>query len=86
MTAEELAELFHHTYERLAPSFGYRTREESAVAWEHMPENHRRLMIAVAGEVLSRLNRQVSVAYNLARFCQDLAIFASYQDVIEHLV
>jgi hypothetical protein len=53
--AEELAAFFHATYERLAPSFGYETREASAVAWERVPEQNRRLMVAVAGEVLEWL-------------------------------
>lgn len=33
ITAEELARLFHETYERLAPEFGYETRPESATGW-----------------------------------------------------
>jgi hypothetical protein len=37
-TAEELARAFHEAYERLAPSFGYETRRESAVPWEHIPD------------------------------------------------
>ena len=46
--SEKLARLFHETYERLAPSFGYDARNESAVAWENLPERNRTLMIAVA--------------------------------------
>ncbi len=38
MTGEALARHFHETYERLAPEFGYRTREESAKPWEQVPE------------------------------------------------
>ncbi len=55
MSAESLARLFHETYERLAPSFGYRTREASAVPWEDVPADNKALMIAVAGEVLAKL-------------------------------
>ena len=55
MTAEELARLFHETYERLAPDFGYKTREASAVPWEKVPDSNKRLMIAVAAEVLEKL-------------------------------
>lgn len=29
--AENLAQLFHETYERLAPSFGYEARKDSAI-------------------------------------------------------
>lgn len=50
--AEEIARRFHESYERLAPSFGYETRKESAVPWEDVPEPNRRLMIAVARDVL----------------------------------
>lgn len=57
---EQLAQFFHETYERLAPSFGYQTREESAVSWSHVPENNKQLMIAVAAQVLaSRFCKQV---------------------------
>jgi len=52
-TAEGLAKLFHETYERLAPQFNYKTRVESAVPWEDVPENNRKLMIAVCEELLS---------------------------------
>jgi hypothetical protein len=54
MTPEQLAELFHTTYERLAPSFGYETRPGTAKPWSEIPEdnNNKRLMIAVAREVL----------------------------------
>lgn len=46
--SEQLAKLFHETYERLAPDFGYETRKASAVPWEQVPERNKRLMIAVA--------------------------------------
>lgn len=58
MTAEELAKLFHDTYERLAPSHGYDTRDESAVHWNNVPANNKALMIATAQEVLSELARR----------------------------
>jgi len=56
MTTEELAQMFHDTYERLAPQFGYKTREASAVAWEHVPDTNKRLMIAVAHEIIQHLS------------------------------
>lgn len=49
--AELLARTFHEAYERLAPSFGYETRKESAVDWDDVPEPNRSLMLAVAAEV-----------------------------------
>lgn len=51
-TAEDLARRFHETYERLAPEFGYSTREASRKPWEDVPEQNRRLMIAVCAELL----------------------------------
>lgn len=63
---EALAKRFHEAYERLAPSFGYETREASAKPWEDVPENNRRLMTAVCEEVLTSLE-DVSVVVALAR-------------------
>lgn len=51
---EPLAALFHATYERLAPQYGYETRAASAVPWDRVPENTRRLMVATVAEVLLR--------------------------------
>lgn len=51
--AERIAKRFHEAYERLAPSFGYETREASAVPWEDVPEQNRRLMIATVAELMS---------------------------------
>ncbi len=57
MTIEdEKAEFFHETYERLAPEYGYETREESAVPWDELPENHRYLMVATVKEVLDSID------------------------------
>jgi hypothetical protein len=50
--AEELAQRFHEAYERLAPSFGYETRKESAKPWTDVPEQNKRLMIAVCAEIM----------------------------------
>lgn len=52
LTADQLAQRFHETYERLAPSFGYETRRDSAVPWESVPEKNRKLMVAVCAELL----------------------------------
>ena len=52
MSPEELARLFHETYERLAPSFGYSTPPYSVLPWKYVAEVDKQLMIAVAGEVL----------------------------------
>ena len=52
---ELVARAFHEAYERLAPSFGYETRTESAVPWEQVPNNNRALMTAVAAVVIPRI-------------------------------
>ena len=52
--AEFIASEFHATYERLAPQFGYKTREASAVEWKDVPEQNKQLMIAVVADLLER--------------------------------
>ena len=55
MSDEELASLFHSTYEDLAPTYGYETRKESAVPWSEVPEQNRLLMCEVVSRVRSEL-------------------------------
>jgi ABC-type nitrate/sulfonate/bicarbonate transport system ATPase subunit len=55
--AAAVAQAFHEAYERLAPSFGYKTREASAVPWEDVPEQNKNLMIAVAAEVATLIQQ-----------------------------
>ena len=45
----QVARLFHEHYERLAPEYGYETKEESQVDFDDLEVNHRRLMIATVG-------------------------------------
>lgn len=52
---ESLAKLFHETYERLAPFYQYETREATRTTWDKVPDQNKRLMIAVATEVLATL-------------------------------
>jgi len=52
MTPLQLAGIFHDTYERLAPSFGYQTRPETREFRPASPNG--RLMIAVCQEILDR--------------------------------
>ncbi len=52
---ERLARRFHEAYERLAPSYGYETRAESAVPWDQVPDQNRALMVAVCNEILTPL-------------------------------
>lgn len=50
MNAEELARMFHKTYEELAPQFGYETREDTR---EFDPESaNGKLMVAVCKKIL----------------------------------
>lgn len=67
-TAEQIAARFHETYERLAPSFSYKTREASAKPWADVPEQNKRLMIAVAREVGEWLGRLDPGQSDLSRF------------------
>ena len=53
--ADRLARLFHETYERYAPDFGYETRKDSAVPWEDVPQQNKDLMVAVADHVLDQV-------------------------------
>jgi hypothetical protein len=53
-----MARAFHEAYEKLAPRFGYKTREESAVPWNELPEANRELMIATASLVLCSMGWQ----------------------------
>jgi hypothetical protein len=48
-----VARAFHEAYERLAPSFGYQTREASARPWADVPEQNKLLMTAVAADLLA---------------------------------
>lgn len=62
MNAEQVAKLFHETYERLAPAFGYSTRKSSRVEWEQVPQKNRALMVAVSQSVLNTLQDKESPA------------------------
>ena len=49
---DRIAQAFHEAYERLAPDFGYKTREASAKPWAEVPEQNRALMAAVVRSLL----------------------------------
>ncbi len=91
-TAEEAAKDFHETYERLAPQFGYETRKESAKPWAEIPENNRKLMIAVAGEVIQRaiVSATAQLRHELAqarkeRDDENMSWSVRYDSEIQHL-
>lgn len=50
----DIAEAFHDSYERLAPEFGYKTRDASAVPWQDVPEANKKLMMATVKDLLDR--------------------------------
>jgi hypothetical protein len=54
--AEAVARLFHDTYERLAPSFGYETRADTKQFDPTTPNG--KLMIAVCGEVAAAIRSE----------------------------
>jgi hypothetical protein len=51
--AEQIAQQFHETYERLAPDHGYETRKASAVPWANVPERNKNLMVSVVDSLLA---------------------------------
>lgn len=53
-TAERIAQAFHESYERQAGDHNYTTRKASAVPWETVPDNNKRLMIAVVTDLLDQ--------------------------------
>lgn len=56
LTAEGLAQRFHEIYERLAPEYGYVTREDSRTSWELVPTQNKQLMVETCRELLATLN------------------------------
>ncbi len=52
LAAMELARRFHEIYARLAPAFGEDAHTERAAPWAAVPEQQKRLMIAVCYAVL----------------------------------
>ncbi len=79
MTAEELAILFHATYERLAPSFGYETREETRT---FNPDSaNGKLMIAVCDAVLGPI--YADMAKEIARLKAQRSVSRAELDAIK---
>ena len=55
MKKEELAVLFHDTYERLAPSFGWITRKNTHCDFSALPDRNKALMLCVCQTILDAL-------------------------------
>ena len=59
--AEALAREFHDVYERMAPNFGYETRQDTRQFDPETPNG--RLMIAVCGDIIDRLSVDISTEW-----------------------
>jgi hypothetical protein len=88
MTPEQLAGLFHETYERLAPQFGYETRKETAVSWDDIPADNpnKRLMIAVCGEVLPAVLSRPIPSARLVTMVNQLVVEAQVRQLMDEAV
>lgn len=67
MNALKLAILFHETYGRLAPSFGYETRDD-AKKFDETSKNDR-LIVVVCGKILSTLKASVYDKNSKCKIC-----------------
>lgn len=65
--SEELAKLFHDIYETLAPQYGYETRKETRVKFDELPENNKKLMIAVCSRVAAVITAEYASYTNVER-------------------
>ncbi len=59
MTAEQMAQLFHETYEDLAPLYGYKTRKATRKPWDELPSNNKRLMVGTCEVIIHILDREL---------------------------
>lgn len=53
----DIAKLFHDAYEKNAKRLGYKTRKESAVDWDDVPELNKLVMVATVGDVRQALEK-----------------------------
>ena len=66
----EVAKLFHDTYERLAPEYGYTTREDTK---EFDPNtSNGKLMVAVCKEVISQLLSEMAREVKIQQLKEDI--------------
>lgn len=57
LTSLILARMFHKYYERFAPKYGWKTREESARPWRKVCRTNKRLMTEVCQKVIESFPR-----------------------------
>lgn len=62
ITPNALALEFHETYERMAPDFGYETRQDTRRFDPETPNG--RLMIAVCADIIRRITVDITIAMN----------------------
>ena len=56
---KSIAMKFHETYERLSVEYGWKSQESCQVSFEELPEENRKLMLAVVREVCTPLLNKV---------------------------
>ena len=66
VSAEQLAEIFHHYNQALAPDFNYESKPNGP-PWEHLPQTEKSRMIAAARLALLELAASVTEAENDSR-------------------
>lgn len=52
--AGDLARFMHEEYEKAAREFGWETQEETSVAFRHLPEANKRVMLRVAERIIEQ--------------------------------
>jgi hypothetical protein len=67
ISPEQLAELFHHYHQALAPDFGCAGQRESEV-WEQVPQQEKSRMVAAARLALLELETEAHHQENTRRY------------------
>jgi hypothetical protein len=80
MTPEDLARKFHDTYERLAPSFGYETREDTR-DFDPNTKNGKLMVATCAAIIADREVREVA-----GRTIDQWREFARRDDCLDQMV
>jgi hypothetical protein len=68
VSAEQLAELFHHYHQVLGPEVGGRASKPDAEAWEQMPQRERSRLVAAARLALLELTSRAAERENSRRY------------------
>lgn len=79
VTGEQLARLFHDSFEELAPTFGYAAASDHVMPWSALTSGWRALMVATADRVLSELHQLPSTARSTGAFADVSARRAGWQ-------